>query len=167
MHPAALDESELLKSCETRRQRRSGPGGQHRNKVETAVVITHKPTGVKAEANERRSQEENRQQAIFRLRLNLALDVRQACQLPEYAPSETWRTRCRNGRIAINPTHSDFPTMLAEALDVLTSAAMEVKLAAESLGCSSSQLIKFLQNEPEAMVQLNSHRRAAGKPAFH
>ena len=37
IHPAALPFDALLKECEVRRLRRSGPGGQHRNKVETAV----------------------------------------------------------------------------------------------------------------------------------
>ena len=37
-HPATWPEGRLLKHCSSRRQRRSGPGGQHRNKVETAVV---------------------------------------------------------------------------------------------------------------------------------
>jgi hypothetical protein len=167
MHPAAVQESELLKACETRRQRRSGPGGQHRNKVETAVVIIHTPTGIKAEANERRSQEENRQQAIFRLRINLALAVRQPRALSGYVPSPLWQSRCRAGKIAVNPAHADFPALLAEAMDVVHAADMDVKLAAESLCCSTSQLLKFLQREPEAFAQLNSHRRAAGKPIYH
>ncbi|MFN5707736.1 MAG: peptide chain release factor family protein, partial [Planctomycetota bacterium] len=59
-HPASLPEEKLLADCDVVRTRRGGPGGQHRNKVETAVVITHRPSGVSAEANERRSQAENR-----------------------------------------------------------------------------------------------------------
>src|SRR5687767_3251923 len=102
MHPAAFDEPALLAACQLRRQRRSGPGGQHRNKVETAVVITHQPTGVRGEASERRSQEENRQRAVFRLRVNLALFMRQACDLATYQPSELWKTRCRGGKLAIS-----------------------------------------------------------------
>ena len=166
MHPAAVDEKKLLEACEVRRQRRSGPGGQHRNKVETAVVIVHEPTGVKAEANERRSQEENRQQAIFRLRVNLALAVRQTCELAGYIPSGTWQARRRDGKLSINPTHADFPSMLAEALDVLAATDMDAKQAAELLGCSTSQFVKFLQHEPEAIQQVNAHRRAAGKPPY-
>src|SRR5262245_3474953 len=55
LHPAQLPIDELLPACSFQRTRRSGPGGQHRNKVETAVIVEHKPTGVRAEANERRS----------------------------------------------------------------------------------------------------------------
>ncbi|MCY2992774.1 MAG: peptide chain release factor-like protein [Planctomycetota bacterium] len=53
IHPAALAIDQLLRECQIVRTRRSGPGGQHRNKVETAVVITHLPSGVKGEASER------------------------------------------------------------------------------------------------------------------
>src|SRR5262249_27924451 len=42
-HPAARAPDALLAECEVRRTRRSGPGGQNRNKVETAVVLRHLP----------------------------------------------------------------------------------------------------------------------------
>ena len=76
LHPAALPPDELLAQCDVQFVRRSGPGGQHRNKVSTGVVLVHRPTGIKAEANERRSQAENRTAACLRLRVNLALEVR-------------------------------------------------------------------------------------------
>jgi hypothetical protein len=160
-HPAALPIERLLKQCTVRRTRRSGPGGQHRNKVETAVIIQHEPTGIAAEAGERRSQEENRQVALFRLRLALAVEVRQPISLPD-APSALWLGRCRGGRVAVNPRHDDFPALLAEALDVLASCANEVTAAAGVLGCTTSQLVKFLQLEPRAIAGLNRDREREG-----
>lgn len=157
-----LDESELLADCEIRRQRRSGPGGQHRNKVETAVIITHTPTGIQGEATERRSQEQNRQVAIFRLRLNLAIKYRTDTSSELYKPSELWLRRCRKQRIAINSEHDDFPAILAEALNVLAAHGWESKESASALGCSPSQLVKLLKLEPQAFVELNRRRGDLG-----
>jgi ribosome-associated protein len=48
--------------------RSSGPGGQRKNKVETAVRIKHLPSGITVVATEHRSQSENRKLAFERLR---------------------------------------------------------------------------------------------------
>jgi hypothetical protein len=160
-HPAALPTQSLLSECSVRRTRRSGPGGQHRNKVETAVIIEHRPTRLSAEASERRSQEENRQEALFRLRLTLAVEVRRPIESP-YTPSELWLGRCRGGRVAVNPRHDDFPALLAEALDVLAFCEDNIKAAAEILGCTSSQLTKFVQLEPRAIAAVNRARERSG-----
>jgi len=165
-HPATLPIEKLLAECEVRRQRRSGPGGQHRNKVETAVVLVHQPTGIRAEASERRSQDLNHQMAVHRLRVKLAVAVRSARStetqpaeaLAPIEPSELWRSRVKGSQIHVSPSHADFPALLAEALDVLAASAYDMQAAAAMLGCSASQLVKFLKLEPEAMQQVNERR---------
>jgi len=52
--------------------RSSGPGGQHKNKTSTAVRIRHIPTGIVAQASERRSQHLNREIAMQRLEKAIA-----------------------------------------------------------------------------------------------
>ncbi|WP_169977816.1 peptide chain release factor family protein [Tautonia rosea] len=161
LHPSAEPLDRLLADCDVRFARRSGPGGQNRNKVETAAILTHRPTGLSAEANERRSQGENRVVALMRLRVLLALEVRRPVDL-EVGPSALWRSRLKGGRIVVSPSHDDFPALLAEALDAVDASDTDVKVAAERLGCSASQLVKFLKLEPRAMKQVNDRRTAAG-----
>jgi hypothetical protein len=157
LHPAAVGEENLLKDCEISATRRSGPGGQHRNKVETAVIITHRSTGISAEASERRSRSENLKKALFRLRVNLALNVRSQRQ-EESRPSLLWQSRCLNKRIAVNSGHVDFPALLAEGLDTVFHCELNLKSAAEQLRCTSSQLVSFLKKEPRAWEMVNRHR---------
>ena len=160
-HPAALDAARLQAECDTTRTRRSGPGGQNRNKVETAIVLVHRPTGLVAEASERRSQAENLRAALFRLRVNLALEVRRPIE-PGVLPSPLWRSRCRNEAIGVRPDHDDFPAILAEALDAIEAQADDLKAASAWLGCTPTQLVKLLKVEPRALMRLNERRRRSG-----
>ena len=164
-HPAALSAEAILSQCEIRFVRRSGPGGQHRNKVSTGVVLRHLPTGVVAEASERRSQAENRSVALVRLRIKLATDVR----VPWHAErqcSELWRSRCHGGRINIGERHANFPAILAEALDALAGGNFCPSTAARRLGCTSSQLVRLLKKSPRAFQQVNERRAAQGLAAL-
>jgi hypothetical protein len=161
VHPVNLPEPTLLEQCLMRRTRHSGPGGQHRNKVETAIEIVHLPSQVVAFAAEQRSQEINRREAIFRLRVLLAIRIRSRIRAT-IEPSALWASRCREGRIACNERHQDFPVLLAEALDAVNSKDFDVRKAAAALGCSPSQLIRFLAKSSEALASVNSVRAARG-----
>ncbi|WP_166826913.1 peptide chain release factor family protein [Thalassoroseus pseudoceratinae] len=157
-HPTEIPPDQLQSECDVKRLKRGGPGGQHRNKVETAVVLHHRPTGVSAEANERRSQSQNLQAALFRLRIALALQVRREWN----TPSELWTTRVRSKKIQVRNTHDDFPALLAEALDAFEAGEWNAAEVADSLETTTSQLVKFLKLEPDAFGLLNQKRVASG-----
>ncbi|UFP95107.1 peptide chain release factor family protein [Gloeobacter morelensis] len=67
-----LDREALERDCALEFVIASGPGGQHRNKTESGVRLTHRPSGVVVTATERRSQHQNREVAFERMAARLA-----------------------------------------------------------------------------------------------
>jgi protein subunit release factor A len=69
--PPSNDDA-LLAECDVETFRAGGPGGQHQNKTESAVRLTHRPTGVVVTSRRHRSQYMNREAALAALRRRLA-----------------------------------------------------------------------------------------------
>ena len=166
IHPAALPLEELLAQCDLERTRRGGPGGQHRNKTETAVVLTHRPTNVSGQASERRSQKDNREMALFRLRLNLALAIRAPLNVENEStiPSDLWRGRVVGSKLQVSVNHDDFPALVAECLDWVCEFEFDLSTVSKRLKLSTSQLVKFLKLCPEAWQMVQRKRHELGLP---
>src|SRR5437867_7061574 len=79
-----LADPDLLALCDVQVHRAGGPGGQHRNKTETAVRLVHRPSGVTAEGKDERSRARNLSRALERLREKLA---RRAYRPPPRRPT--------------------------------------------------------------------------------
>lgn len=69
--PVSRSPEQLLAECRVDTFRAGGPGGQHQNKVESGVRLTHRPTGIVTASREHRSQMRNREEALARLAARL------------------------------------------------------------------------------------------------
>ena len=166
MHPSRKPIEVLEKECRWTFSRASGPGGQHRNKVETAVTLEHLPSGVLGMASEKRSQGENRLVAMHRLRCALAVAVRgnDASEGDGNAfPSEDWCSYTKAGRIRVSEANPHFPAILSEALDALQDADWEVSMASIRLQVTATQLVKLLGMYSPALEELNRNLIARGR----
>jgi peptide chain release factor 1 len=130
--------------------RASGAGGQHINKTESAIRITHLPTGLVVECQDERSQYKNKDKAmkVLRSRLYEAEQQRQTeavaserrAQVGTGDRSERIRTynypqgRLTDHRIGLTLYHLDdnLNGDIDEVIDALITADQALKLAAES-----------------------------------
>jgi peptide chain release factor 2 len=80
-------DEDLLRECLMDTFRSSGPGGQHVNKTESAVRLTHLPSGVVVTSREARSQHQNKAHCLRKLREKiLKLNHRPARRVPTRVP---------------------------------------------------------------------------------
>ncbi|HEY7350942.1 MAG TPA: peptide chain release factor-like protein [Ktedonobacterales bacterium] len=87
------DRDSLERDCDITYFIASGPGGQHRNKVETGVRLTHRPSGIIVTATERHSQQANREAAFVRMAARL--EERQRVPTPRRPTRPTVESRAR------------------------------------------------------------------------
>ena len=77
----------LLKECNVDTFRAGGKGGQHLNKTESAVRMTHLPTGTVVSCQDERSQYQNKRKCLLQLREKLvALNYRPPKRIPTRKP---------------------------------------------------------------------------------
>jgi hypothetical protein len=155
------DDATLLAECEVDTYRASGPGGQKRNKTESAVRMRHRPTGLIVIAEESRSQAENRARALRRMREALALRLRKAVP-SEGVPSEVQACIDKRGRLYVGRRDARYLPAAAAVLDVLASLEGSVGETARRLGITTGNLSSFLTGDPNLLTEANRVRASHG-----
>lgn len=128
--------------------RSSGPGGQSVNTTDSAVRITHRPTGIVAASQEERSQLQNREKAMRYLRAKLLARAQDEAQAKEAAArrsqvgtgerAEKIRTynfpdnRVTDHRVHV--TSHQIGAVLAGEIDVFVDALLSAERAAQLAG---------------------------------
>ncbi|MCD4825444.1 MAG: peptide chain release factor-like protein [Phycisphaerae bacterium] len=178
----AKSDEQLLAECDIHIYKASGPGGQHRNKVSSAVRLKHRPTGISATANDSRSQHDNRRLAMKRLRMNLCLRLRNPVN-PAGANAETAteveikipdvvaeclsvpkkKTSSAGRRMNVGRKDSRFWLVGAYLLDWLAGAEGRLAPVATLLGISTGNLTTILKQDRHLLAAAQEIRHAYGQ----
>ena len=142
---AASDEV-LLRSSDEDFYRASGPGGQKRNKTESAVRLRHAATGLMVVAVESRSRQENRERAIRRLREAIANRIRVERKRDEIPP--IIRESAQEG-FKVGRKDPRFLLLSATLLDMLVAYEGKVSEMADALELATAKIVNFLRTTPE------------------
>ncbi|KAK9690885.1 hypothetical protein RND81_09G161000 [Saponaria officinalis] len=165
-----LTDEELMNECEMGTFKTSGPGGQHRNKRETAVRLKHIPTGIIAQASEDRSQHKNRASALTRLRALIALKVRRPVDLDAYSPPKLLlqilpaksTVRGSDCGSQIKPNNPKFAEGMRALLDLIYAVGGSVADASKYLGISTGALSRIILSDDNLRLAVNELRASKG-----
>ena len=150
-----LPEPEFVQECcSLEFFKASGAGGQHRNKTSSAVRLTHIASGLRAEDCSERSQHRNRSNAVAKLKLLLALKIREASQgtLP---------------RMECSVNAPDYPLFVAVLFDILAECEFDHRKAAQICGISPTALLKKLFRDSAVWQEFCLQRESRGLPRLH
>ena len=108
-------DEDLLKECNVDTFRAGGKGGQHLNKTESAVRMTHLPTGTVVSCQDERSQYQNKRKCLLQIREKLvALNYRPPKRIPTRKPKsakekilETKRKQSQKKQLRQKPEMDD------------------------------------------------------------
>ncbi len=170
-----LPPEQLLDECKRTPYQASGPGGQKRNRVYSAIRLEHAPSGLRAESGANREAARNRADALRKLRLSLAIAGSRlipiarpqssaappATETPAAPPAHYPAFRAK-----VSVEHKDFPAMVLQALVEFRIHGGEPRPAAERLGVSTSAFVKFLKLDKALLAEANAIRKDLGRDSL-
>lgn len=166
-----LTDEKILAQCDIHIYKASGPGGQHRNKVSSAIRLRHKTTGITATANDSRSQHSNKKLALQRMRMNIALRLRcdvpptqEKSKLPEILTEclqvATKGPQAGSAKLIIGRKNHKFWSVAAYLLDILLGAEGKVAQAAAVLGITTGNLTSVLKSDRHLLAAVQGIRKS-------
>ncbi len=160
-------DGELLGECDVHTYRASGPGGQKRNKTDSAVRLRHRPTEITVVGTESRSQHENRARALRRLRLAIALTIREHIDVDPNTPVALPGDYVGpDGHLRINRKNPDYVHWVARILDTLHACHGRLSATADAIGTTTAQLTRLLVAEKKLLAAANQLRAVHGQRAL-
>jgi hypothetical protein len=165
----SLPPDDLLRACRQSRYQGSGPGGQKRNRVYSGIRLLHPESGLAVEADARRESRRNLEDALHRLRLEMALSLASVipggdAPIPDGAAGveDTPAFQSPAFRAQASPAHPDFPVFALRAVYLLAKHGGKAAAAAAELGCTASSLARFLKSDKALWSKAREIRAAYG-----
>ncbi len=165
------DDDALLADCDVHIYKSSGPGGQHRNKVSSAVRLRHRPTGISSHGDESRSQHDNKRAALRRMRMNIACQLRRPVAADSPLPPVV--ADCISGspdiharterRLFVGAKDHRFWQVASYLLDVLESHEGRPSESAAFVGITTGNFARMLRNERHVFGAAQMIRKRHGK----
>ena len=150
---------QLLAACTQKGFQGSGPGGQHRNKTNTGVLLNLREYNLEIKSCEARSAKENKVHALHRMQMAIALNVR------ETPPETESPFPGSNGHI--QPSNALFPLFIAHVFDIMAQKNGDTKEAAAAFNLTPSALVKILRQDKACAAKLQGNRVENGKSKLH
>lgn len=152
-----MSDDDLGTICRWDFHKTTGNGGQKKNKTSSAVRVIHLPTEISTVCDDSRSQKMNRKSALHKLRMALALTLREIPATGVDLPSGTLPAL----------TSPAYPIFAAKLLDLLAFYGWEPEKVCSYLQWSKSRFFKILGRDRRLADIVNSERGKSGKTFMH